>query len=96
MTGDQAGVLEKAVAAWESLAGTQLAGNRQTMLTIPRRTSAESWPSARGARRRWPFWPAASWKSCLFSSKTGFPMRLTPATMEIERRAPKQSVKKSL
>lgn len=81
MTGDQAGVLEKAVAAWESLAGTQLAGNRQTMLTIPRRTSAESWPSARGARRRWPFWPAASWKSCLFSSKTGFPMRLIPATM---------------
>lgn len=81
MTGDQAGVLEKAVAAWESLTGTQLTGNRQTMLTIPRRTSAESWPSARGARRRWPFWPAASWKSCLFSSKTGFPMRLTPATM---------------
>jgi hypothetical protein len=82
MTEYQARVLEKAVAAWESLTGTQLTGNRQTMLTIPRRTSVESWPSsARGARRRWPFWPAASWKSCLFSSKTGFPMRLTPATM---------------
>jgi hypothetical protein len=66
---DQARVLEKAVAAWESLTGTQLTGNRQTMLTIPRRTSAESWPSARGARRRWPFWPAASWKTCLSPPK---------------------------
>ena len=47
---DQARVLEKAVAAWESLTGTQLTGIRQTMLTIPRRTSVESWPSsARGA-----------------------------------------------
>jgi len=34
MTEDQAKVLEKAIAAWKSLTGTQLMSNRQNMLTF--------------------------------------------------------------
>ena len=78
---DQARVLEKAVAASESLTGTQLTGNRQTMLTIPRRTSAESWPSSPQCPEAFALLAGCKLEDLPVSSKTGFPMRLTPATM---------------